>query len=210
MSALTDEERKARRVESSKRYYEKNKEKVKASAKEWKKANPEKVKQGAKVYRDATKEEMKILQAAWIAKNPEKRRAISKRHYDKYSEEKRENSRNWYANNRDLAKRVRDRYRSKPGYRAIDLNNQSKRRIRTSDGGRLSKNIVESLLSSQRGKCACCGLPLGRDFHIDHIMPLALGGKNIDSNVQLLRSTCNLRKHAKHPVDYMQEMGKLC
>lgn len=41
------------------------------------------------------------------------------------------------------------------------------------------------------------------------IVPLALGGTNTDGNMQLLRSTCNQKKHAKHPVDFMQQRGFL-
>lgn len=55
----------------------------------------------------------------------------------------------------------------------------------------------------------CCGLPLGDNYHIDHIMPLALGGSNTDDNIQLLRQRCNNQKCAKHPVDFMQSRGFL-
>lgn len=44
---------------------------------------------------------------------------------------------------------------------------------------------------------------------MDHIMPLALGGTNTDDNIQLLCPTCNRSKHAKHPVDFMQQRGFL-
>lgn len=54
-----------------------------------------------------------------------------------------------------------------------------------------------------------CGKPLGDAYHLDHVMPLALGGSNTDDNMQLLRDRCNLQKHAKHPVDFMQERGFL-
>lgn len=59
------------------------------------------------------------------------------------------------------------------------------------------------------GKCPCCKQPLGDEFHLDHVIPLALGGPNTDDNMQLLRKTCNLQKSAKHPVQYMQERGFL-
>jgi 5-methylcytosine-specific restriction endonuclease McrA len=52
-------------------------------------------------------------------------------------------------------------------------------------------------------------LPLGDNYHIDHIMPLALGGSNTDDNIQLLRQRCNNQKCAKHPVDFMQSRGFL-
>lgn len=76
-------------------------------------------------------------------------------------------------------------------------------------GGRLTAGITTRLLRLQRGRCACCALPLGRDYHLDHIIPLALGGPNTDENVQLLRRSCNHRKAAKHPVEYMQSRGYL-
>lgn len=74
---------------------------------------------------------------------------------------------------------------------------------------RLSKDLAGRLFTLQRGKCACCGERLGENYHLDHIMPLALGGENIDSNMQLLRAICNLKKGAKHPIEYMQRKGFL-
>lgn len=87
---------------------------------------------------------------------------------------------------------------------------KSTRRARIAGvGGFLSGGIVIRLFKLQRGKCACCGLPLGKGFHLDHIMPLALGGSNTDDNMQLLRANCNLQKSAKHPIDFMQSKGFL-
>ena len=40
-------------------------------------------------------------------------------------------------------------------------------------------------------------------------MPLALGGKHEDENLQLLCATCNLSKGAKHPIAFMQSKGRL-
>ena len=76
-------------------------------------------------------------------------------------------------------------------------------------GGKLSSGLSEKLFHLQKGKCPCCGEPLGNDYHLDHKMPLALGGANIDDNMQLLRAACNLQKHAKHPVDFMLSRGFL-
>lgn len=83
------------------------------------------------------------------------------------------------------------------------------RRARES-GCKLSNGLSEKLFKLQRGKCACgCKQPLGDDYHLDHIMPLALGGSNTDDNMQLLRKLCNLQKHAKHPVEFMRQRGFL-
>lgn len=32
-------------------------------------------------------------------------------------------------------------------------------------------------------------------MHIDHIIPLAKGGKNVVANLQLTHACCNLKKH---------------
>ena len=99
------------------------------------------------------------------------------------------------------------RYASNPI--AFRVYGQNRRARKIEKGGKLSKNITAKLMKLQRGKCACCGLPLGDNYHQDHIMPLALGGENIDSNMQLLRAACNLQKSAKHPVEFMQSKGFL-
>ena len=75
--------------------------------------------------------------------------------------------------------------------------------------GKISKDIAKRLMVLQKRKCACCEVIISKEYHIDHIMPIALGGSNTDDNIQLLCKSCNLRKSAKHPIDYMQSIGKL-
>jgi 5-methylcytosine-specific restriction endonuclease McrA len=50
-------------------------------------------------------------------------------------------------------------------------------------------------------KCQMCGVSAeapGVIMHIDHIVPLAKGGKNELDNLQLLCGKCNLKKGAKN------------
>lgn len=76
-------------------------------------------------------------------------------------------------------------------------------------GGKLSKGIVSKLFKLQKGKCPCCKQVLGDNYHLDHIIPLYLGGSNTDDNMQLLRQRCNNQKNKKHPIDFMQSRGFL-
>ncbi|MBU9359553.1 HNH endonuclease [Burkholderia multivorans] len=46
-------------------------------------------------------------------------------------------------------------------------------------------------------------------FPNDDIEPLARGGSNDIANIQLLCRTCNLSKHARDPVEFMQSRGFL-
>jgi 5-methylcytosine-specific restriction endonuclease McrA len=81
---------------------------------------------------------------------------------------------------------------------------QHKRRARLKAGGTLSPDIIETLMVKQRGRCACCGERLRDVYHLDHVIPLVMGGANTDDNVQLLTPRCNLQKGAKHPIEFMQ------
>lgn len=137
----------------------------------------------------------KILESArkYHLKNRLKKLAYSIEYYYSHREKILEYGKRWTKENPEKV-------------RAKVLNRLARRR---SSEGRLSSGIAIKLYRLQRGKCACCGKPLGNDYQLDHIMPLALGGSNTDSNVQLLRSLCNLQKSAKHPNDFMRQRGFL-
>lgn len=89
----------------------------------------------------------------------------------------------------------------------INYHNRQAKKLNNGNG--ISKNIAEKLFYLQHGKCACCGKSLSSGFHIDHIIPLFLGGKHEDSNIQLLTPRCNLQKSKKHPIDFFQSRGFL-
>lgn len=189
-------------------YYERNKQKVIDAAKAWKAANPDKVKAGAKIYRDSHAEEMQTLQNAWVACNPDRVKEKSKRYYVRHAAKIRAKSSAYHSENKAAIAEKFKLYRQKPEYKARATMYREKRETGLSTG-MLLPDIYERLLKAQRGKCPCCKKELGTDYHLDHIFPISRGGTNTDDNVQLLRKICNLNKHAKHPVDFMQERGYL-
>lgn len=115
---------------------------------------------------------------------------------------------NWRRNNKERHLQNEAAWR-KRNPEKIRIKASNRRAKKAEVGGHLSKDIAKKLFVMQKGRCACCGGLLGSDYHIDHIMPISLGGRNADENVQLLHSHCNLKKSAKHPVDFMQEQGFL-
>ncbi len=138
-------------------------------------------------------------QAAWRARNPgyaaaqyaadpEKAKAAAAAWFIKNRARARANNQKWHAANPD-SRRVRE---------------QNRRARKKENGGQLSPGIVAVLYAAQRGGCAACDRGLRwHGYHLDHCLPLALGGKNEDSNMQLLCPPCNLSKGAKHPDEYM-------
>ncbi|MBC7680751.1 MAG: HNH endonuclease [Ferruginibacter sp.] len=75
--------------------------------------------------------------------------------------------------------------------------------------GALPSGTVSRIGMLQRWMCAICTAGIKGKFHADHITPLARGGKHEPLNIQLLCPTCNVRKSAKDPIDYMQSRGFL-
>lgn len=68
------------------------------------------------------------------------------------------------------------------------------------------KAIYKKAREAPRVRCYLCGklIPKGHR-HVDHIVPLAKGGKHVPSNLAIVCDRCNLRKNAKLP----QEIGLL-
>ena len=75
--------------------------------------------------------------------------------------------------------------------------------------GRLPRGTIAKLHRLQRGMCAFCNCSLDDGYHVDHILPIALGGKHEPLNIQLLCPTCNVRKWAFHPVEFANKNGRL-
>jgi 5-methylcytosine-specific restriction endonuclease McrA len=75
--------------------------------------------------------------------------------------------------------------------------------------GKLPKGTIKSIGELQKWQCVICKIPIAKKYHIDHIYPLAKGGQHEPLNLQLLCPTCNVKKSAKDPITYMQELGFL-
>lgn len=60
----------------------------------------------------------------------------------------------------------------------------------------LPKHIREQILKKYQHRCNVCGSQ--SDLQIDHIKPVAKGGKDIAKNLQILRKTCNLKKGVRY------------
>lgn len=175
------------------KYHADNKERINAKKAVARNANIEHHRERSMKWYYANHERAKAKRAEWRQANPERMRAATAAWRAKYPDRQKAAEEAWRAAN--------------PWFTRTSLVRRRARLAATNT--RLSHDIVDRLLVLQRGRCACCGKDLGQDYHLDHIMPLALGGENVDSNMQLLRAFCNLSKGAKHPIEYMQRKGLL-
>lgn len=63
----------------------------------------------------------------------------------------------------------------------------------------MTKELREKIKVRDNYTCQMCGkyMPDNVGLHIDHIVPIAKGGKTVESNLQVLCSVCNGRKSSK-------------
>lgn len=167
--------------------------KVAAYKAAWRVKNAERLKAKDAAYRAANRERLIAQQAKWYAENKERAH---------------ESQRKWNAANPERSKAIKRKYHEAHPEKPRIYAHNRRARMRE-NGGEFSRDIVPRLFKLQKGKCACCGVALGKNYQLDHIVPVALGGANIDSNAQLLTERCNKQKHATDPITFMQSKGRL-
>lgn len=198
----------------------KNPEKIKKQRSEFYQRNKEKVKSKVSEYVKLNIEKIKAKQHEYYLKNKEKIIMYSASRYSPVKKENRKHTapgepcikcggieRNKYNQCKACIKINHSRYAAlNPEIIRICAHNY--RAKKRNNGGKLSKGLAIKLFKLQQGKCAICCNPLDK-YHMDHIMPIALGGVNSDNNIQLLCPKCNRQKWDIHPIDFMQSKGYL-
>jgi 5-methylcytosine-specific restriction endonuclease McrA len=163
----------------------------------WKKANREKVLEGQKKYRERNKEILKEKNKKYVEENKEKRLETTKKYRDanrekmqeynrQYREEHKEELREYY-----LTSIQREEVRE---YRRVAVRNRRARRNYVE--GKITTAEWEELKDKYGNKCLRCGRTDAK-LELDHVVPLALGGKHSIENAQPLCRSCNASKHVK-------------
>lgn len=149
----------------------------------------------------ACKECIKTMSAESRARNPETRKATCEKYQkangekcrkaqaDWYAKGGKEKVKQWAAQNLEKTKAYKASWRSE-NYQAIAaIKAQRKGAV-----GKHTADEIQTLFTSQKGKCVYCHKSLDSTRHKDHIFPLKLGGSNAIGNIQLLCRKCNLRE----------------
>jgi len=151
-------------------------------------------------------------QAEWAAQerasHPERQAGRKATYTERHPDRVLQQARETYARRCDdpqTLRRLRALHREwKQANKVACCAHEAKRRAGNNNGHFATQDIAE-LMTAQHGKCAYfayCRASLAAGFHIDHVMPLHLGGANDRTNLQLTCQSCNMRKGRRHPAEF--------
>lgn len=129
------------------------------------------------------------------------RRAAARRWQHANKERHAATNRAWQRANLDKCREAnRKCYRANPKKKLAAVHAYQARK--SGNGGTHTQTDVQTQYKRQKARCFYCHKPLGEQYDIDHVVPLALGGSNGPENLVVACPLCNGRKHAKHPMDF--------
>jgi len=179
-------------------------------------ANATEEREYASRYREAHREEIRQKEREQRAANLDEHRAADRARYANNPEAAKASSRKWRAANTDtvlayyetnkerINKAQREYRQTTRGAESGRIRQQRRRARKLAAAGSFTRADIEAIRTAQGNRCYICHKPL-KEYHIDHFIPLALGGTNDPGNLRLACPTCNRHKGAKHPHD----MGQL-
>ena len=198
---------KAERKEKRKIYLKKNAEATKAQRKEYRELHAEEIKAKRLAYDKSRVDERR----AYIKKNAEKIKAQRKEYYNKNKTEMLSKEKAYRSINQDRIKSYQKYYKKTPAGKAVIAECVHRRRARevnTPEDQKRIKAWLTKVYSKATFRCYYCDRRyVLKVLHIDHIKPLAKGGKNILNNLACSCATCNLRKKTKSVQEFTADQG---
>jgi len=168
------------------------------------------------VYRAEHSEEKAAHDAAYRAEHRDEAAAYFAAYRAAHREEKSSYMAAYYASHRDeravamraySAGHAEDIAAYKKVWRAghseeIAACNRNREARKLGNGGTHTAADIRAQYARQKGTCFWCHEKVRDTYHVDHVMPVILGGSNGPENLVIACPTCNLSKGAKHPQDF--------
>lgn len=90
--------------------------------------------------------------------------------------------------------------------KAISRQYKAKRRSREEAG--IASAVLAAWTAEQPKVCFYCDTGCDEGFHVDHFIPLSKGGAHVLTNLRIACASCNLKKNAKMPDEFMREVAR--
>lgn len=123
-----------------------------------------------------------------------------KEYYQNNKERKQEHARNYYNNNKQEVLAKQKTYHNSSKGKKVMKNAHKKRRLLIANNKGVNYNrelvIDRDKLGGDLPICYICGDPIkfAREIHLDHVVPIALGGSDCFTNIACTHQLCNLRR----------------
>jgi len=168
---------------------------LKENADSWYKSNTDRKKISNKLSRLKDLEHHRNKNKEWRDKNKEYVNSKHKQNYEKNKERITERHKEYYKKNKDkmLAYGKMWAEENKEKVRAAARKSNTRRNRVQNDYHQIMTSVESAELSIIYEEAAL----LGPNWHVDHIVPLSRGGEHRPYNVQIVRSSYNVRKNAK-------------
>jgi 5-methylcytosine-specific restriction endonuclease McrA len=162
----------------------KDKDKEKAYQKAYYQDHKEEAKTKNKAYYQDHKEELNARSKAYYQDHKEEVKAKNKAYHEANKEELNARSRAYGANNRDECNALSAKKRA-----------VKRQAILPSSDLKLIKNLYKQRADTSKKH--------GEEYHVDHIIPLSIGGAHHQDNMRIITAKENLKKHDQ----YIPELG---
>lgn len=195
-------ERPERVRETNRTQRAKNADRLREANRQWRLANPDKV--AASKARARERDPLAAAERTrrWREANPERERENTRRWSRENAEYKRERARAYGAQlpEGERARRLREWRRANPeAHRVIAHRRRAAKR--SLDFGDVTPEAMAAIFAAFDGQCAYC---LNESAtHVDHYVPLKLGGLHALDNLVPACTRCNTSKGAKAPEEWL-------
>lgn len=148
---------------------------------EYYRKNKEKAAEWAREYYKVNTDTIKNKVKVWSEENRDK---VDDKH------------KRWRKNNPDRFKKIQQKYRFSNRDKMADKEARRRANMKVDDLTEVQKKQIEDLYWLAKDLYAVSG----QVYHVDHILPIAKGGKHVPENLQILPDDLNLSKGSKLDV----------
>jgi hypothetical protein len=180
---------------ADKAYRELNRERIAAKKKAWRERNRERRAATDKAWRERNRERRAATDKAWRERNRERMATTVKAWAERNRERIAATNKAWAERNRERKATTVKAWAERNPERVVENNRRRRCRVRNSSI-HLTANENQQLLILERTRQEL-QRETGREYHIDHILPIAHGGIHHPINLRILDGEENLSKYDK-------------